>query len=209
MSKARPRVLVFGESVNDARAIRSLIVDLCPELEGRVDALPRPQSLTRSATPPKVRKWLETVAETVRARQRRGQIVTCIFVHRDSDAPDPEHQLAVQTERVMRALSLENAHAVVPVHTIEAWWLLFPGAVNGLVRAWQVQQRSGNVDSIPQPFEELRRATGGGGRRRYEKADSPRVAGAIAAMNVSAKPSGRSASYARFRAAAGSCCQQS
>lgn len=108
----------------------------------------------------------------------------------------------------MRALNLRNAQAVVPVHTIESWWLLFPAVVNSLVQAWQAQPRTGNVDLLSRPFEELRQETGrGGGRRRYEKPDSPRIAAAVAAMGATRTPSGQSASYARFRSAVGSCCQ--
>ena len=85
LSARAPVVLVFGEHTNDSRAVARLIEALCPGLKGRVKARSTPPSLQRSASPRAVHAWADRIADVVQANT---QPVACVFVHRDSDAPD-------------------------------------------------------------------------------------------------------------------------
>jgi hypothetical protein len=209
MRRSDPIVLVFGESLNEAKAVAALIVALCPELDGSVRALPRPTSLTRDASPPKVRRWAEQVRNAVVATTAGGRPVRCVFVHRDADGPDPAGALATETERDLVAAGVPHVHAVVPVRTIEAWWLMFPAALTDIVAAWSgsLTNLPSAVDQVTDPVATLIRLTKKGSQKRgYEKSDSPRVAQAVKTLGLARTASGRSPSYTRFTAAVASCC---
>ena len=202
-------VLVFGENTNDARSVARLIEALCPELQGRVKARNAPPSLQRSASPEAVHAWTERVADVVRANRRP---VACVFVHRDSDAPDATGRLQAQTEDALRAVGLTDAHAVVPVQEIESWWMLFPDAAEEVRNSWrgQLDRSPADRDAVQNPKEDLSRRTGRTNRRdAYSAADSPRVAGRVAAaLEAGAQPTGRSPSFDRFRDSVSECCDR-
>lgn len=207
--RKRPVVLVYGESLNEARAVKALILALCPALDGQVHARPKPTSLVKDATPDKIRTWMELLARMVKADAKGGE-VACVFVHRDADGPDPKSKLAVATEKAMSHAGLDGAHAAVPVRTIEAWWLMFPEALAAVVETWGTNlgnvQR--DVDRVPDPVKTLQRATGKGKqqKRRYEKADSPQVAENVRRLGLVQGQRGRSASFDRFAAQVETCC---
>ena len=69
------------------------------------------------------------------ARAVLGDVV-CVLAHTDSDEPDDGRFAAARTDDLRKA-GLGNAHAVVPVEAIEAWWLLFPEATEAAVPSWQ------------------------------------------------------------------------
>lgn len=202
-------VLVFAESLNDARALRSLIEALCPSLKNRVREQPRPPSLQKSAGPQPVRRWLDGVNEVVERASMRAS-VACVFVHRDADGPDPGGRLAASTETSMRRAGIENGHAVVPVQEIESWWFMFPRVTEGFRDAWsgtlRISQR--DVDGISKPKEELTRRTSRRGRKKaYSEADSPQVARLVArAIQSGQAPTGSSRSFDRFRKSVDACC---
>ncbi len=202
-------VLVFAESLNDARALRSLIEALCPSLKNRVREQPRPPSLQKSAGLQPVRRWLDGVNELVERASMRAS-VACVFVHRDSDGPDPRGRLAASTEASMRRAGIENGHAVVPVQEIESWWFMFPRATEGFRTAWSGTLRvsQGDVDRISDPKEELIRRTSRDGRKKaYSEADSPEIARLVArAIESEQAPSGSSRSFDRFRRSVDACC---
>jgi len=200
---------VFAESLNDARALRSLIEALCPALKNRVREQPRPPSLQNSAGAQPVRRWLDVVNEVVERASMRAS-VACVFVHRDADGPDPRGRLAASTETSMRRAGIENGHAVVPVQEIESWWFMFPRTTEGFRTAWsgtlRISQR--DVDKISDPKEELTRRTSRGGRKKaYSEADSPQIARLVArAIESGQAPTGSSRSFDRFRKSVDSCC---
>lgn len=204
-----PVVLVFGENTNDARSVARLIEALCPELQGRVKARSAPPSLQRSASPGAVHAWTERVADVVRANRRP---VACVFVHRDSDAPDATGRLQTQTEDALRAAGLSDAHAVVPVQEIESWWMLFPDAAEEVRNSWrgQLDRSPADRDAVQSPKETLSRRTGRVNRRdAYSAADSPRVADRVAAaLEADTQPTGQSRSFDRFRNSVSECCKQ-
>lgn len=99
--------------------------------------------------------------------------------------------------------------AVVPVRTIEAWWLMFPAALTDIVAAWSgsLTNLPAAVDQVADPVATLTRLTKKGGQKRgYEKSDSPRVAESVKALGLARRTSGRSPSYTRFTAAVADCC---
>jgi len=201
-------VLVFGESINDARALSRLIEARCPALKGRVSPRPRPISLHRSASGLKVAKWVEQIRSAVQACP---QTVACVFVHRDADKPDPHGKLEQSTNTQLRTAGINNGHAVVPVEEIEAWWLLFPMATEATRRSWSgtLKKEVRNVDSISDPKRELARRTGRNDvRKSYSEADSPAVAARVAEeIRAGKEPLGASASFNRFLIAVDGCCR--
>lgn len=206
----RPVVLVFAESLNDARALRSLIEALCPSLEKRVRVQVRPPSLQRSAGQQPVRKWMNSLCHAIDGISRNSS-VACVFVHRDSDGPDPRGQLQSATEALMRRAGISNGHAVVPVEEMEAWWLLFPQATEGFRTTWAgtLPKSRRTVDSISGPKEELMRRTGAKDRKKaYSEADSPEVAKRVASAIASGQaPTGISPSFDRFKLSVSKCCE--
>lgn len=207
-SRTIPVVLVFGESINDARSVAALIQALCPSLKGRVRARPRPVSLQTSAKEPKVAKWMHNLHSVIKSYDKP---VVCVFVHRDADGPDPTMKTANQTEQKLRNAHIRQAHAVVPVEEIEAWWLLFSSATQKLKASWSgtLSGTVSDVDRIPNPKEELARRTRRNNRKKaYTEADSPAVAALVAeAIAAGVKPSGHSRSYDRFVRSVASCCK--
>lgn len=204
-----PIVLVFGENTNDSRSVARLIEALCPELKGRVKARSRPPSLQWSASPRAVHTWTERIADVVRTNR---QPVACVFVHRDSDAPDPAGRLQTDTEAALRAAGIADAHAVVPVQEIESWWMLFPGAAERVRSSWrgQLDRSRADRDAEPNPKEALSRRTGRVNRRdAYSAADSPRVADRVAAaIEAGIGPTGSSRSFERFSDSVSECCER-
>ncbi|MGL5856987.1 MAG: hypothetical protein ACRC35_01010 [Angustibacter sp.] len=186
---------MFGENKNDALSVRELVLYLNPRLAGRVLALPRPTSLVSSAGHSAVRKWLEELGDVITIHQRRGRHVQAVLVHRDADRADPhakvEQALTADLEQI------PAARAVVPVQKIEAWWFLFPNAVEALrPRAWHgcLAGVPFDVEQIPNPDERLRHLTRKS--HRYSKGDSPAIAERIRLLEP--KPVGTSASFSRF-----------
>lgn len=201
-----PIVLVFGENTNDSRSIARLIEALCPELKGRVKARSTPPSLQRSASPRAVHTWTERIADIVRSNR---QSIACVFVHRDSDAPDPASRLQTDTEAALRAAGITDAHAVVPAEEIESWWMLFPAATEQVRSSWrgQLDRSQADRDAVPNPKEVLSRRTGRVNRRdAYSAADSPRVVERVAAaIEDGVRPTGVSRSFVRFRESVSEC----
>lgn len=195
-SKRKPVVLVFGENLNDSAAISHLASFSNPKLKGRVRARPKPVSLTKDAGPPAVTRWLKDLLATVIATEAGGQPVAAVLVHRDSDDVDPDGK--VEKALQVQIHELPGAVAVVPVQATESWWLLYPTAVESLSPLrWKgrLSRKSREVDLIPHPKDELKRAT-----RPYEysEADSRRIAERIA--SGAHEQCGTSGSFARFQA---------
>lgn len=187
-------ILVFGESINDAASVAELLVAANPTLSGLVRARPKPVSLTREAGDLAVRKWVNELEQIVRATEAAR--VRAVVVHRDSDRHDP--QAAVETTLAVQLTALPGRPAV-PVQAMEAWWFLFPDAVEAVrPRAWQgkLPRTSRDVEAIHQPKGELKRLTRKGNAPEYSEVDSKFIAEYIRCH--APQQYGSSASFQRF-----------
>jgi len=193
-------VLVFAEDLHDSRSIAHLLVAANAALDRRVVAVPRPTSLTRSAGPAKVRDWVDELRRTVRGYQAAGTPVAAVLVHRDADGPDPD---GIEEEKLGAQIAPVGALPVVPVQMTEAWWFLFPDAVESIrPQTWRgkLPRRARDVETISDPKAELTRITGRGTRHACTEADSIAIAEAIRSMQPAQV--GVSSSYDRFIALA-------
>lgn len=180
---ARPNkqgaVLVFGESVNDSQSITHLLIGANASLAGRVRSLRRPVSLTREAKPNAVRDWVDELRRTVQAFEANDGHVAAVVVHRDADGHDPDGVVAMD---LARQLTTIGGHPVVPVQAIEAWWFLFPDAVEAVrPRAWRdkLPRERRDVERIHQPKKALQQATRVRRAPEYTESDSPTIAAYI------------------------------
>lgn len=197
---ARGTVPVFGENLNDSHSIRELPLAANGELdERRMKALPRP--LTREARPEAVRRWVDQLDRAVRAH-RAGGPVAAVVVHRDADGPDAAGAIG---DQLAGQLSSIGGMPVVPVQTIEAWWSLFPDAVEAVrPSAWRgkLPRTPRNVELVVKPKAELCRATRTRGGPEYTEADSPVIAGNIRRLGLAPPPGHPCASYDHMAAIA-------
>jgi hypothetical protein len=188
-------VHVFGESRNDIDSIHHLLVHLNPELSRRVKVHPKPPSLTKDAGQPHVTPWVEAIRQVVEAQARAGEPAGAVLVHRDADGPDPNGLVAKQLRQDLRSVPAEP---VVPVQMTEAWWFLFPDAVEAVnPRAWcgVMPRRPRDVEAISGPKKELQRLTRKA-NREYGEGDSPAIAAQVHKLKLA--PLGGSASFERF-----------
>lgn len=206
-------ILVYGEDRNDTSALKELIVGLCPSLRpADVTELREPPTLQRGSDPAKVRSWAARAASAAKAKQIVMGAAACVLVHNDADRQD-DGEFETERTRELRAAGLDRAHAVVPVETIEAWWLLFPEATESVVPSWRgaLRRRPGDVDRQSGPKDDLiRRTRAKQERRPYHEKDSVAIARAIVAGGHLDRPwPGRSDSFRRFAATVAACCPQS
>jgi hypothetical protein len=188
--------LIFAESLNDSKSIASLLVAANERLSRRVIPVPRPVSLTRTAGPDAVRDWVGELRRTVTAYKAAGTRIGAVLVHRDADRFDP---LGEVEQSLGKDLQLVPGNPVVPVRMIEAWWFLFPDAVEAVrPRAWRgkLPRRARDVERIERPKAELERLTGRSGGPAYAEADSISIAENV--LKLSLVKIGSCASYDRF-----------
>jgi hypothetical protein len=204
------KIVVFGENTNDTNALRELVLGWCPGLSSAdVRVVREPPTLNRGAHQRALLSWIDKARRVLAAaRIAIGEII-CILAHSDSDMYDDGAFEASRTAD-LRTAGFPQAHAVVPVQAIEAWWLLHPDATESIVPSWRgaLSNQSRNVDTINDPKAELiRRTRAKLHKRPYRESDSPDVARAIATM-PDAKAKGTSPSLERFRSAVGDCCRR-
>lgn len=203
--RARPRkkpavVLTFGENMNDSRAIAELIVAANPSLAGRVQPKPKPISLTKDAGEQAQRQWVAEIRKVVDAFTAAQGPVAAIVVHRDADGFDPSGQ--VEANLAATLATLGNAHPAVPVQMTEAWWFLFPDAVESIrPQTWRgvIPSSGSDVERIEDPKKRLKALTRARGAE-YAESDSVEIAASIRKMGLA--PQGVCASYSRFLAMA-------
>jgi len=204
------KILVFGESPNDTNALKILILGLCPALKSSdVRVLRAPPTLQRDAHQLAVKQWVDRAASALRAARIVLGEAICIFAHSDSDGPDGCAFEEARTAQ-LRAAGFSQAHAVIPVESIEAWWLLFPEATEDIVPTWAgaLVRKPGDVDRVNDPKSELiRRTRRKQPKRPYREGDSPAIAAAIVAGGHFGKSLGTSESFGRFLQMVMNCCE--
>lgn len=213
------RILVFGESENDTKAIREFIEALCPD--AKVEVRRKPIVLIKNARPENVRPQADQIARVVAVEQHRGPI-SCVFAHRDCDSLEPAHVAVGNAIESALAGALRRAgviglsvHAVVPAWEIENWLLLWPDVVGDHVDSWRTPSefRNRNVGMIKDGKDTLRSAVRPRGpsrvprrTREYRESDAPAIAREVRRRGLVATPRGTSASYARFSSSVADCC---
>jgi hypothetical protein len=116
------RILVFGESENDTKAIREFIEAWCPA--ARVEIRRKPIVLIKDARPENVKSQADQIARVVAAEQQSGP-VGCIFAHKDCDAVEPAHnQVASTIEAELTAAMARAGVTACSVHAVVPAWEL-------------------------------------------------------------------------------------
>jgi hypothetical protein len=199
--------LVFGESDNDRRAVRELILALRPELDRRVQLRERPLVLIKGVTPAKLRTRVSALRRTVQADSVRSE-VAAVVIHEDCDELEPAHERV--SKEISDALSEEDYGVVpaTPAFEIEAWWFLWPRALGAYRESWRAPEeyRGRQVGRISNAKEELRRAVrprrlAGSEARKfvsYEENDSPGIAAVVRRLGCVRDAEATSDSFAAF-----------
>lgn len=132
-------LLIFGEDDNDRRALASLTKALIPRgTNARVELRRRPVILSREAARSgKRRAMADEIAAFWRAEQKAGRRVV-VVAHRDCDRTEPAHlEESKQLEQELKAAGIEEVVPATPAWEIEAWWMLFPGALARTRKCWR------------------------------------------------------------------------
>lgn len=197
------KLAIFGENLNDSKAVKELVLGLRSDLSvGDIKVLRNPPTLTRDAHAKTVAGWAAKAVQALDAARVAGGPIDWVLAHTDADGPDANGAFALARTADLAAAGLKNASAVVPVEAIESWWLLFPAATESVVRTWSGALNKGafNTDSVSDPKSELiRRTKSKQPKRPYEEADSPAIAGEIAASHLTTKQAANSPSFERFK----------
>jgi hypothetical protein len=209
-AQRKPVVVIAGEHRNDRQALRALLEAFCPEMRGRLVEINDTVRL-RDASSATLRGRVRDLARIVRARAvREAADVACVFVHEDLDQPDGDRYTTVR-ERVQNALTHEfgNAHYVLAVAEVEAWLLLFPTALSGLVQAWNLPAKYRGCDTgrLGDPKQIMVREVTGASRR-YRESDAPEVFKRAVSTGCLDKPDGTNRSWTQLRADSELCCQE-
>ena len=203
------KIVVFGENLNDSKAIKELVLHLCPSILDRdVVVLREPPTLQRGTSSEGVRTWSQRAKAAIEAASAVRGSPVCVLVHTDSDGPGGV-VFAQERTRELQQGGLSEAHAVVPAESIESWWLLHPAATEAVVPSWRgaLKAKPGEVDRISSPKSELIRLTRRKQpKRAYEEADSPDIAARIRA--TTAQPAGASPSWDAFAEVVAECCKK-
>lgn len=207
--RARPVILVFGESDNGRTALVELFRALRPDLASvSVKTMREPLILMKGDNRPGTRqKTTDRIADLVRA-ETVARPVKAVIAHEDCDDTEPAHEtLAATIEAELTAAGVPNPIAATPAWEIEAWWMLFPEALRATRSCWATVDHAGrDVGRIQHAKDQLRRQlrpVTAQARARcpdYAESDGIKIAAAIHALDQIDKERGQSASFAAFKA---------
>jgi hypothetical protein len=202
-------VLVVGESgqsndLHDAQAIKHLILAHQPTWEVR--ALKRPAVLAKGKE-----KALAKAANRIAKlyRQASGETpIHAVFNHADTDEVEPSHVPAAEVIEASLADAGCPGYAAVCAWELEAWFFLWPDAIEATRRAWKVPKklRGRDVGQLADPKAVMRREVLKGASRpqlAYQEKHAPEVAQQIAPRIHDRE--GKSRSYDRFVARIEAC----
>lgn len=159
----RPRrkvALVFGEDDNDRSAIIELIRAIAPGTTIRFEKRAKPPVLLRrTETPATRRSALDAMLKLIRAARVADDVVA-IIAHRDCDDVEPAHNVVIsEIKKELTAAGVQHAVVAAPAFEMEAWWLLFPEAVNATCGCWtKLGPPTRHVGMIHNAKEHLTRA---------------------------------------------------
>ncbi len=208
-------VLVFGESENDTKSLRELIEALREDLVGKVQTRREPLVLIKDAKPEDVPERARKIADAVDI-SRATHDVLCVFAHEDRDDFEPKHEETCK--KIEEALEKAGcpAHAVVPAWELEAWWFMWPEAVQAVrPKSWRAPDDylGWEVGKIKDAKEELKKKVvpkdlkpeKRKGFQTYQESDSPAIARQVREKNLARHPRAKSASYSRFLSSVEQC----
>lgn len=206
----KPIVVLAGEDRNDRRCLRILLEWLCPEMRGRIVEINDSVRLHNASTATLLQR-VGTLAKKARAKAvKEDADLACVFVHEDLDRPDSD-EYDITHQRVQRALGnvFDSAHYVLAVWEMEAWLLLFPEALTGLVAAWQVPAQYHNRDTgrLSDPKKILMREVSKDGRA-YRESDAPDILDKAVTIGCINRPAGANRSWNKLRADVDECCRE-
>ncbi|HYO56546.1 hypothetical protein [Archangium sp.] len=210
-----PLVLVFGEDENDTKSIRELIEGLRPELVGKVQHRRHPLVLIKNARPEDVPDRAQRIADAVDIA-RATHDVACVFAHEDCDDVEPKHEAVCAKIEAALAKAGCPAHAVVPAWELEAWWFMWPEAVQAVrPKSWRApdDHLGKRVGLIKDAKEELRRKVVPKDLKpekrksfpHYQESDSPTIARHVRERKLARNPGAKSDSYSRFVSSVDQC----
>ena len=201
-------VVIFGENDSDRSALGELFRAIRPEHSTvAIKKLRRPLVLLRNTNRPETRrKNAEEIAALIKIARRKVQVVA-VIAHADCDATEPAHvREAERIESELKKAGITNAVAATPAWEIEAWWMLFPGALRAVRPCWETIDYGGReVGRLTNAKEELRgklrpkRREKTGQCPDYSESDGIRIASEIRKQGLIDKEQGISASFAAFR----------
>nr|WP_221308700.1 hypothetical protein [Nocardiopsis mwathae] len=174
---------------------------VCPQMRGRIVEISDDVRLHK-ATGENLTSRIRTLARKVKARaQREKADVACVFIHEDFDRPDGAAWTAAHA-KVEQELSksLGTGHYVLAAAEMEAWLLLFPGALADTVTTWQIPERRVGRDTgrMADPKRILMTEVTGKGGRKYRESDAPEVVRNIVDNGHLSAPQGTNRSLDRF-----------
>jgi hypothetical protein len=195
-------VLVVGESgqsndLYDAQAIKVLIEAHRPSWH--VQATKKPAILAKGKEKATA-KAAGRVAKLYR-QASRARPIDCVFNQADTDAVEPSHEQAAKD--IEDALASEGCpgHAAVCAWELEAWFFLWPAAIDATRNAWSVPQslRGRDVGQLTDPKALMREQvlkTGSKPQLAFQEKHAPEVAAQIATRLPERQ--GKSLSFDRF-----------
>lgn len=202
--KATPRkILIFGESEYDTKAIAEFVLTLVDGRAVAVEARRNPPVLIRDANPKDVPSRASKLAAIVEAALVDSEVVA-VVAHEDCDAVEPAH-VATQ-QKIEAAFSRQRfpVIAATPAWEMEAWLMQWPLAFREHRPTWRSIEayRNRNLGLISDVKEELIRALrphgGGRGARDYRESDAPLIAAIVRRNGWTKAPEARSDSYTDF-----------
>ena len=151
--------LVYGEDGFDREALCNLIHAIIGN-RSDVQVMPvkRPIILRRDASSAKRLSMTAEIAGFEMAFRGRARKI-CVVAHRDCDACEPAHIQEQQDLEVQLKLhDVKYPIAATPAWEMEAWWYLFPAALEKTRKCWsKIAIGSKNVGMIVNAKEALRR----------------------------------------------------
>jgi hypothetical protein len=201
--KKPPLVMVFGEDKNDRVSIKHLVRALAPRAPA-VKVFNSPLVLIKGRALAEQRKSARSLVDVVAAKKITNDVVA-VFAHEDCDAVEPAHEaLSTAIEQRLAEAGVAQACAVTPAWELEAWWFMWPDAVQRVNGNWRRLNRDGtNVGMISHAKDILRRELRPKSKSDktddYTESDSPVIAQHILEGNLINSPTATSRSYERFK----------
>lgn len=201
-TRALPKIiLIFGESDNDTKTIRELILALLPDSSVRVEIRRQPQVNIRDARAEAIPSRVERVARVIDAAAVDSEVVA-VFAHEDCDAVEPSHvAVSERLEGAFHSRGYAQVWAAAPAWEMEAWLLQWPDSFKRYVPTWAELNVVGKrVGLISNAKEYVRRSLRVGNRagREYRETDAPRLAEIVRNEGWVRSPKANSHSFDAF-----------